>query len=133
MVAHPTQNREGWVRFPYNEIFASLVPQTYTWKEAVRFRDYIAQDQLQEGEVWDALRVGFRAYKKKREEQRRVTEKKVLADKIIAAEGEDLRQLVKQLVDQGLTVQNGKAVEPSRIKKMSKEVLEAHGIHVRLG
>lgn len=90
----------------------------------MRFKEYM----LEEGEMFDALKhgvsSGIKAFKKKRVEQKKASEEKALNDKIMTAEGEDLRRLIKQIVDKGLTVQNGRVQQPCRVKHMNKEVLE---------
>lgn len=86
----------------------------------MRFKEYL----LEEGEIWDAVRFGFQSYQRKRQEQKQKSVEKMIADKILSAEGKDLQQLVKRMVELGLTVQNGKVVKRPLVKTMSKEVLE---------
>lgn len=80
------------------------------------FREYL----LEEGDFLDAVRCGYRAFQKKRQEQKQTADVKAFMDKLLSAEGQDLKALIQQLV----------AKQPLRTpqrKKMSKEVLE----HVR--
>ena len=90
----------------------------------MRFKEYM----LEEGEMFDAIKhsvkTGVKAFRKKREQQKNKSVEKALTDQIMTAEGEDLRRLIKQIVDKGLTVKNGKVQQPCRIKHMNKEVLE---------
>ena len=91
----------------------------------MRFKDFIEQDKLNEVEIIDAVRCGFQAFKKKREEQKKQAEKKVVLSKVLSAEGEDLKSIVKWMIDHDLTIQNGHVVKSGKVKTMSKEVLEA--------
>ena len=90
----------------------------------MRFKEFV----LEEGEMFDAVKhgmsTGFKAFRAKREQQKHKTQADVLTDKIMTAEGEDLRILIKQIAAKGLMVKDGKVQEPSRIKPMNKEVLE---------
>jgi len=83
----------------------------------LKFQEFV----LEEGELWDAVRVGVKAFREKRQEQKSVTQEKKLTDKILTAEGGELRKLVKQIVDKGLTVKDGEVVKPERQKTLSKE------------
>jgi hypothetical protein len=88
-------------------------------RRVLRFKDFV----LEEGEIWDAVCHGVKAFKQKRKQQAKKSEAKKLGDAVLNAEGADLRRLVKQIVDKGYTVKN-EVVKPSRIKHMNKEVLE---------
>jgi hypothetical protein len=95
-----------------------------TRRVLMRFREFM----LEEGDMLDAIKhgvsTGVKAYKKKRSQQKKRTKQQTLTDKIMAAEGDDLKNLISQIVDNGYTVRNGKVQEPDRVKHMSKEVLE---------
>jgi recombination DNA repair RAD52 pathway protein len=90
----------------------------------MKFKEYM----FEEGDMFDALKhsvkTGVKAFRKKREEQSKRSEEKALTNQILTAEGDDLRRLIKQIVDKGLTVKNGEVIKPCRIKHMNKEVLE---------
>jgi hypothetical protein len=79
---------------------------------------------LEEGEMWDAVCCGIGAFKKKRAQQKKVSQEKKLTDKVMSAEGEELKALIKQIVADGYSVQSGKVKKPPRVKKMHKEMLE---------
>jgi len=93
-------------------------------RRLLRFREFV----LEEGELWDAMRVGVdtgvKAFKHKRKDQSKQSEVKKLSQQIFSAEGADLRLLVKKIVDNGYSIKNGEVVAPSREKLISKEVLE---------
>ena len=90
----------------------------------MRFKEFV----LEEGDMIDALKHGFKtgikAFQDKRKEQEKKTQKQKMTDAILTAEGGDLRRLIKKIVDDGYTVSNGKVKDPSRVKHMNKEVLE---------
>lgn len=98
--------------------------------EYLKFRDFA----LQEGQLWDAVRhgvrKGFKAYKDKRVDQKRKSNS--LIQRIMSAEGEELKDLVKQMVDDRLTVSNGKVVPVPKVKTVAQEVFEnAHVYRLR--
>lgn len=93
-----------------------------------RFKEYI----LEEGPFWDAVCHGFKtgvdAFRSKRVEQSKPKEAKVtpksLTQKILTAEGDDLKQVVKQIVDNGFKMKHGKVIKPPLVKNSKDWLLE---------
>lgn len=90
----------------------------------MKFKDYM----IEEGEMFDAVKhgmsSGFKAFREKRVEQKNKSDNDALTAKIVTAEGDELKQIIKQIVSKGLTVKDGKVQEPCRIKHVNKGVLE---------
>lgn len=93
------------------------------------FKEFI----LEEGPLWDALchgvKTGLEAFRSKRVEQKKPKEEpkvtpKTLTQKILTAEGDDLKALVKQIVDNGYTVKQGKVTKPPLVKNSTDWLLE---------
>ena len=93
-----------------------------------KFKEYI----LEEGPFWDAIchgvKTGVAAFRSKRVEQSKPKEAKVtaktLTQKILTAEGDDLKQVVKQMVDKGFTMKHGKVTKTPRVTNAKDWLLE---------
>ena len=88
----------------------------------MRFKEYI-----NEGEIWDALchgvKTGIRAFKEKRQEQKKEPGPKALLNQMVNAEGKDLESLIQKAVENGFTAHRGK-LEKRPIRKNSQWLLE---------
>lgn len=88
------------------------------------FREFV----LEEGEVWDALKIGvktgMKAYRQQRTQQKTKNEQKVLMQRLMSAEGNALDTLVKQAVEQGYTVKNGEVVKAAPVAAGSNDWLK---------
>lgn len=88
-----------------------------------KFKEFV----LSEGKFWDALcsgvKAGVKEFNKKRKEQKQ-PEPKTLTHKILSAEGKELEALVKQIVDNGYTIRQGKVQKPPERVKSTDWLLE---------
>jgi hypothetical protein len=95
-----------------------------------KFKEYL----LEEGEQWDAIVHGFKtgwtAYKDKRTEQKQKTIKEKVNEKLLTAEGEQLKDLVKQIVSNDFRVtRNGELKD--KPDKMHAWLNEGNRWHTR--
>ena len=71
--------------------------------------------------VGHGVKEGWRAFSKKRTEERKQDKKQELSQKILTAEGEQLKQLVRQMVSQSLTIdKEGKIEDEGRTERKIK-------------
>lgn len=92
-----------------------------------RFKDFV----LEEGPFWDAIchgvSKGMEAFKEKRAQQAKKEERpkpKDLGQKLLAAEGEELKSVIKQIVDNGFTIKQGKVQKKPTETKATDWLLE---------
>lgn len=92
-----------------------------------KFKDFV----LEEGPFWDAICHGFskgvEAFNDKRAQQTKKQEKpkpKDLGQKLLAAEGEELKNVIKKIVDNGFTIKQGKVQKKPTEAKATDWLLE---------
>jgi hypothetical protein len=85
----------------------------------MKFREFV----LEEGDLLDAVKHGFKAgmkaFAKKREAQTKKQESKSLATRVLDAEGKELECLIKQIVDNGFSIQ--REIKPQSMTDWLKE------------
>ena len=78
---------------------------------------------LEEGGLLDAVKhgfkVGIKAFSEKRKVQAKQKECRIVADKILSAEGKELERLMRQVVDDGFSIQH--ELRPQKITDWLKE------------
>lgn len=88
------------------------------------FKQYV----IEEGELWDAVKfglsTGLKAFSKKREQQKAKSEPKTILRQMLSAEGEELKAVVKKIVDNGYTVKDGRVQKPSPVKHINSWLYE---------
>lgn len=74
------------------------------------FKEYI----LEEGELWDAVKhgvsKGVKAFRQKQQQQKNKSEQKTLMNQLMNAEGDELKLVIKKIVDNGYTIK-GNGIE----------------------
>lgn len=93
-----------------------------------RFKEYV----LEEGELLDAIKAGvsagLKAFQKKWQDKPKKPSGKELADKAMSAEGKELSSVIKQIVDDGYILHNGKIQKPPLRKRMQDWLHECTNI-----
>lgn len=86
-----------------------------------RFKEFL----LEEGPFLDAVchgvKIGYEAFKRKRLEQK---PPESLAEKILSSEGEEVKQVAKELVDSGYKAKKGKITKTPKVKRSTDWLLE---------
>lgn len=77
-----------------------------------QFREFV----VRECDLWDAMvhgvKKGYNAFKDKRKEQTKKSEKKKISEKMLNAKNkDDIKDLVKSILDNGYTISNGRIKE----------------------
>jgi hypothetical protein len=81
----------------------------------MEFKDFV----LEEGDLLDAIKLGVKSGIKAFKDKRKQQANKTVADKLLGAEGKELEVLIRQIVDDGFSIQN--SLKPQKISDWLKE------------